>query len=273
MTKDTVSGLSASQSSRYALDNAGSEAAARFPALSAGFDAGSIRHLEALGVSAGWRCLEVGAGGGSIASWLAACVGPTGHVLATDIDTRFLDSLALPNMEVRRHDIATDALPPAAFDLIHARLVLVHVPEREEVLARLVASLKPGGWILGEEFDSSISPDPSLHAPEALSKTFVAMRQVLADRGVDRMFGRRLFGRLRDLHLADVGAEGRTLMWSSGSAGASLMRANFEQLHDEMVRRGYVTEQEFARDLEAVDAHDFVMPSPVLWAAWGRRAA
>jgi len=57
---------------------------------------------------------------------------PSGRVLVTNIDPRFLEPLHLPNLEVRRHDIATDPLPEAVFDLVHSRLVLLHVPEREE---------------------------------------------------------------------------------------------------------------------------------------------
>jgi hypothetical protein len=88
----------------YVLDNA-AEARARFEALPRIYDPGTFRHLAALGVGEGWRCLEVGAGGGSVARWLADRVGPVGHVLATDIDTRFLDALAGPTLEVRRHDV------------------------------------------------------------------------------------------------------------------------------------------------------------------------
>jgi 2-polyprenyl-3-methyl-5-hydroxy-6-metoxy-1,4-benzoquinol methylase len=95
----------------------------------------------------------VGAGGGSIAEWLAGQVGPDGRVLATDIDTRFLEQLShKKNVEVRRHDIVSDSLPERAFDLVHARLVLLHLPERDRVLGRMAAALKPGGWLLTEEF-------------------------------------------------------------------------------------------------------------------------
>jgi ubiquinone/menaquinone biosynthesis C-methylase UbiE len=95
-------------------------------------------------VAEGWHCLEVGAGGGSIATWLCDRVGAAGHVVATDIDPRFLDAVGSPNLEVRRHDIASDPLPEAAFDLVHTRLVLVHLPEREAALRRIVRALKPG---------------------------------------------------------------------------------------------------------------------------------
>src|SRR5262245_6230837 len=100
----------------YTFDNSGAQAAARFTALATIFDPGTIRHLEEIGVDKGWSCLEVGAGGGSIAEWLCDQVGSTGQVVATDIDTRFLETLGKCNLDVRRHDIGSAPLPQAAFD-------------------------------------------------------------------------------------------------------------------------------------------------------------
>jgi 2-polyprenyl-3-methyl-5-hydroxy-6-metoxy-1,4-benzoquinol methylase len=105
----------------YLLEHAGREAPIRFAALSVLFDETTIRHLTKRGVAPGWHCLEVGAGGGSISNWLADRVGADGSVLATDIDTRYLESLQRPNLEARRHNIAVDPLPEGEFDLIHAR--------------------------------------------------------------------------------------------------------------------------------------------------------
>lgn len=56
------------------------------------------------------------------------------------------------------HDIVKDPLPAHSFDLIHARLVLAHLPARDQVLPRLVASLRPGGWLVVEDFDSWLPP-------------------------------------------------------------------------------------------------------------------
>ncbi|MDB4910456.1 MAG: methyltransferase protein [Gemmatimonadetes bacterium] len=255
----------------YALDNASAEARARFPALADAFDAGTQRHLAAVGVGPGWRCLEVGGGGGSIARWLAERVGPTGHVLVTDIDPRHLRFPNLPEVEVRVHDIAVDPLPAATFDLVHARLVLLHVPEREAALANMIAALKPGGWLVDEEFDSSVFPDPVRSPGETLLKTHIALSRMLDCRGVDRNFGRRLFTRLRAHGLDHVAAEGRTFMWPAGSAGPAMMRANYSQLRSQMISAGYITEADFDRDIAALDHPDFVMPSPILWAAWGQK--
>jgi ubiquinone/menaquinone biosynthesis C-methylase UbiE len=259
--------------SNYALDNAAREASPRFAALAAMYDRGTIRHLEQRGITSGWNCLEVGGGGGSIAAWLAARVGPAGRVLATDIDPRFLQSSQTANLEVRRHDIVNDPLPEAAFDLVHSRLVLLHIPEREKALARMVAALKPGGWLVDEDFDaSSIPPDPAANPAEVLLKTLTATRRVMQDRGADDgTFARRLFTRLRAHGLVDVDAQASLSMWHSGSPGAALLRANFEQLHRTMIDAGYLTGQEFDQDLARLDDPDFLMPSPIMWTVWGCR--
>jgi len=258
--------------SGYLLDNGAREAPARFAALSALFDPGTIRHLEACGVERGWQCLEVGGGSGSIASWLADRVGPTGRVLATDIDPRFLEPLKLLNLEVCRHDIAADPLPQAAFDLVHARLVLMHLPERERALARMISALKPGGWLVDEEYDSSsMLPDPALSPGEVLLPTQLAMLRLLEDCGVDRLYGRLLFGRLRAHGLVSIGGEARAFMWQHGSPGASLVRATYELLRDAMVDSNYITPQQFEEDIARLEDPDFLMPSPILWSAWGRR--
>ena len=81
---------------RYVFDNAHGETRERFPALSDLYDDETIRCLQGIGVASGWQCLEVAAGGGSIAQWLAGQVGTSGRVLATDLDARFLESLADP---------------------------------------------------------------------------------------------------------------------------------------------------------------------------------
>src|SRR3954468_23428053 len=94
--------------SQYIFDNAEPQAVRRFDNLARIHDAHTIRFLEATGIAEGWRCLEVGGGGGSIARWMAEHVGTTGQVLVTDIDPRHLaslSSLSYSNLEVQRHDI------------------------------------------------------------------------------------------------------------------------------------------------------------------------
>lgn len=258
---------------RYVFDNAHGETRERFPALSDLYDDETIRCLQAIGVASGWHCLEVAAGGGSIAQWLARQVGASGRVLATDLDTRFLESLADAVLEVRRHDIARDPLPDPAFDLVHARLILVHLPERELAFAKMVSALKRGGWLVCEEFDSlSMPADPALHPDECALKAQAAMQRVMAARGANTRYGRDLAARMRAYGLVEICAEARMAMWQGGSAGARLFRANFEQLREELLRVGLLTQVELDDDLARLDDPLTLFPSPVMWTVCGRRS-
>jgi SAM-dependent methyltransferase len=243
-----------------------------FAALEELFDAGTIQILTDRGVDVGWHCLEVGGGRGSIANWLSERVGSTGRVIAINIDTRFLDTLQRPNLEVRRHNIVTDPLPECEFDLVHVRLVLMHLPERDAVLGRLIKALKPGGWLIAEEFDSlSLRADPDVNPQEAVLGTSFAMYRVMADRGAELRFGRLLYERLRSLGLDEVGANARLSMGSGGSAATSFQRFNYCLFRDAMIGGDYIRPEDFERDLERLDDPDCLTVTPTLWSAWGRR--
>src|SRR5262245_54846529 len=128
----------------YIYDQAWKAERERLAALEELHDEAATGRLAALGVSDGWRCLEVGCGAGSIARWLAARVGPRGHVVANDLDLRFVAGEEIGNLEVRQHDIVTDPLEEATYDLVHARAVLEHIPMRAQALTRAVLYRAPG---------------------------------------------------------------------------------------------------------------------------------
>jgi ubiquinone/menaquinone biosynthesis C-methylase UbiE len=260
----------------YVFDNAAElEAAQRFASLEALHDTHTTRHLLATGVGPGWRCLEVGGGSGSIGRWLADRVGLEGHVLMTDIDPRFLAASGRANLEVRRHDASADPLPEAAFDLIHARLVLIHAPGREAALARLVGALKPGGWLIVEDYDPVIidrafpTADPDDAA--TLRACLRALRGVMEARGMDLRWGSQLYQRFVAAGLVRVGMEGHIDLRPGGSPGARLDAANFSQVRDEAVRAGLVTLAEMERMLALLDDPAFVYASPVMFSAWGQQ--
>lgn len=257
----------------YLLTNAQIEAGTRFDAFAELFDPVSFRHLDRLGVGPGSRVWEVGAGGPSLPAWLAGRVGPAGHVLATDIDTRWLDGLA--GCEVRTHDVAADPPPDGPFDVVHARLVLVHLPERDRVLASLVAALRPGGWLLLEEADPALQPlvCPDESGPEqALANRLkTGFRTLMAGRGVDLAYGRTLPRRLREAGLTDVAAD--AFFPVTGPACAVLERATVLQVRDRLLDAGLATADEIGAHLAAVDAGRLDLATSPLVSAWGRRPA
>jgi SAM-dependent methyltransferase len=259
----------------YAYDNALANQRQRLATLEALLDAGTIRHLEARGVGRGWRCLEVAAGGGSIAAWLCDRVGLDGSVLATDLDTTVLRDVSRPNLEVRVHDVVADDLPEAEFDLVHMRLLLMWLEDPVAALRRLAASLRPGGWLVAEEMDFvSAVVDPRLDGARrtAFERIIRAHDTVLAGgHGFDPQYGRRLTGDLMEAGLADVDGEGRVATWRGGTAGGLIWRLTIEQLRDEMIASGVVTAEDVATALALCDDPDLAVLSQVTMAAWGRR--
>lgn len=260
----------------YLLDNAWQEQRRRLTGLETWFDPGTIRHLEMLGVGPGWRCLEVGAGGGSIAAWLSERVGPDGSVLATDLDTRFLAARAEAhaNLTVQRHDLLSDVLPDAAFDLAHARFVLEHLPNRQAALARLVASVRPGGWLLIESTDSSTwLPDPASDPADAalFSRWTAAFQELCLRSGSDANAGRWLYGELRAAGLEHLGAEGRVYMVQGGSPEAEVWRLTALQVSERLIAEGLLTADDMARTLELMQDPTFVWMEGLVMAGWGQR--
>ena len=136
----------------YPLINSNEREAARLEHLQSVGDPVTVRWLERLGVAAGWRCLELGAGAGSIARWLSEVVGATGMVTAVDQDVTQLRTLETrTNVTVVEGDLCTLEFPRRTFDLVHSRAVLMHLACPDRVVAEAVEALAPGGQVFFEE--------------------------------------------------------------------------------------------------------------------------
>jgi SAM-dependent methyltransferase len=257
----------------YLLDNARAEAGARFAAMAAIFDPQTFRRIDGLGIGAGWRCWEVGAGGPSVPRWLAGRTGPGGRVLATDIDVSWTRAAASDVVEVRRHDVARDEPPGEGFDLVHARLVLVHVEDRDRALRSMVSALRPGGRLLLEDADPALQPlsSPDEHGPrERLANRIrQGFRSMLAERGADLAYGRRLPRLLREAGMTDVAAEA---YFPIASPDCDLLEtATIAHIRGGLVAAGHATEAEVERHLANVAAGGMDLATAPMISAWGRK--
>jgi 2-polyprenyl-3-methyl-5-hydroxy-6-metoxy-1,4-benzoquinol methylase len=261
----------------YVFDQAWQRERDRLTALEALYDGPSRRLLAEIGVGPGWRCLEVGCGAGGIAMWLADQVGDAGHVLATDLDTRFLDGHGRDNLEVRTHNIVTDPLDEAAFDVIHARAVVEHVADREQVLKRLATALRPGGWLLIEDVDfggvtaGMLAAYVTAPEPEraALERIYLAIAKVFGAIGAEPSFGRRLVTVLTEAGLSGVAAELHAPVVSGGNE--QWTRGSIEQLADRVVATGIATAADVEWFLAASAKPDFYYLPPLMVSARGQR--
>ena len=259
--------------SSYALDSAWHAERDRLNSITQLYDPGTLEACRRIGVGAGWRCLDAGAGTGSVAEALSAIVGPAGTVTALDADTRFLEPLASEQLQVTRADLIADELPDAAYDLVHARLVLEHLTTRDAVLGKLVAATAPGGWLLIEDFDWAtalmVDPPSSLH-----DKVAAAIRDVFTGHGYDSAYGRSLPRRLRAAGLIEVTTRAEAIqVWADGERGVPQWELLARQLAPAMLAQGRVSESELDAFARLWHDGDTVCFSPVMVSCWGRRPA
>jgi len=210
----------------YTLDNRWRAARDRLAMLELASDPFTAGNLDKVGVGAGWHCLEVGAGAGSVTRMLCERVGPDGRVLAVDLEPALLAEISAPNLEVRRLDVVVDELPETAFDLIHTRLVLVHIPERNELIRKFVRSLRPGGVLLLEECDvrPAYAADDDVFRP-----SLMAMYRPLFDAGLDAFWAPTMPAELEAAGLLDVVEHRELLTFSGGSPMAEFWRITYRQ--------------------------------------------
>ena len=242
--------------------------------MEATFDPSTIRYLTGVGVTKGWVCWEIGAGGGSIARWLAEQVGPTGSVLATDIDPRFIPASQLAQLEVARHDVTTDAIPAARYDLIHARLVLSHLPQRRDVLVRLVQALRPDGWLVVEDFCHAFErgSEPANPVDARYRKVHEALAAFLARSNDNQSdYATMLPQLLASLGLGDVGGEARVVFGRGGSPAARVIEAGLRQVGDQMIAAGLVDRSALDEAIVFVTTPMSMVSLPTMVSVWGRQ--
>jgi SAM-dependent methyltransferase len=238
------------------------------------FDPVSIRRRSV--VQVGWWCLEVGAGRGSMAVWLAERVGPNGRVVATDIDVTYLERLEVPNLEVRRHNILDDPLEllePGSFDVVCSRLMLFHlVGRQEEAIRRMALCLKPGGLLIDEDADwGTTAPVDRSHPRFAAFHRAWRDGDWWATRGYDPTFGRTLPALFERSGLASVHHEATSEVVRGGSPWARWYRDSLD----------VIAEATPAQTAERRDEHEIItsaLADPSVWflrellhAGWGRR--
>ncbi|MER0447388.1 class I SAM-dependent methyltransferase [Streptomyces sp. Edi4] len=221
--------------------------------------------LDHLGVQPSWNCLELGAGAGSIAYWLAARC-PDGRVVAVDLDTRHLDADRATNLEIQRADITQEGYAPGTFDLVHARYLFCHLPNRDEMITRAAGWLSPGGWLIVEEpYDL-----PAAHSPFPLVQRILAAYQhTYREAGADMSWARSLPSLLARNVLDEVSYSGN--LGRMGGLEKDRWAPLIDRAAPALLASGLITDTdltEFGRLLKDPEVID--IPQMTI-SAWGRR--
>lgn len=263
---------------RYALDNHHGAAAAHHRALAELLDPFTTSRITGLcDMSAVDRCLEVGAGGGSIAGWLADRVAPHGEVVACDLKPEQLPPH--PRLRPVAHDLSGDdpllsEVAGAGFDLVVARLTLAHLPRRRTILRRLAGLLAEGGVLLVEDWtalrDDVVVAAPSRRTAELYQRYQHAASSVFDAAGADRTWGRRLHTAMCEEGLTAVETVIHGRYWTGGSAGLRLVGAVAAQLRPRLLAAG-MRESELDQLAELLHDPELVVHGHPLYSTSGKR--
>ncbi|MER6479212.1 methyltransferase [Streptomyces filamentosus] len=255
----------------YVFDNDSPHSARHHASLEEALDPLTLGHLREAGVAPGMDCLEVGAGAGSVARGLLRLVGPGGTVTATDVKPGRI--APEPGLTVLAHDVVTDPLPEAGYDVVVARLVLQHLPERQAVLRRLVRALRPGGLLQVDEFDAG--HEPCLLAPSPadarLYERFTAAKSALMRAGGgDPTWGRRAPAALREAGLTGLRIRPHVLLRAPGTPALGLQLHHLDHLAPRLLDGGF-TAAELDRLHAMMRDPEFAAATGVLYSVQGRR--
>lgn len=245
---------------------------ARIRAAEEAFDEGTERILTSLDFDRNGVALEVGAGGGSIARFLCALMSDGGSVVATDLDTAPLEREDNPpNLEIRRHDVITDSLEPGHYVLVHARLLLEHLPARLEVLRKLVAALAPNGVLVVEDVDYAGAVPVSDFGAVLHERVQSVRLEAFAKSGIDHYLGRELPRLLREAGLVDVRHDGRVQLMEGRSPGARWLKLSLDFLRPRLTGPELLEEREIDEMIVLLEDERFSAIGPTMFAVWGRK--
>ncbi|MFD9338532.1 class I SAM-dependent methyltransferase [Streptomyces sp. NPDC060028] len=232
------------------------------------YDDVTIARLRELGAGPGWSCLDVGAGTGSVARRLLGELGAT-RVLAVDRDTRFLAAHPQPGLDVLEADLTAPGFDPGRFHLVHARFVLMHLPARQRLMARLAELLVPGGVLV---LSDAVDPTSDTAPPSPYAQTVQAMWQGLQDTiGTDVSWTPRYPQLLHGLGLGAVAAEIHVPPLVPGSPISRFWAGTWDRAREAMTATGLVDDADIDAAIRYLDSPDCAALSPGMITAWGRR--
>ena len=271
----------AQQSADYVLGGSETELN-RLRAQAEEYDEQARWLLDTVGIRPGSRALDVGCGPIGILRLLSEMVGPSGEVVGLEREHRFvelaryeIERLGLQNVQVIEADALSSGLESESFDLVHERLVLVNVPEREALLAEMLRLTAPGGFVALEDIDNvSWLCEPAHPSWDALLAVF---HQAFRAGGGDPFVGRRLPSLLRDTSANDVQAR----LWAELPRPNQYRRTHLlslvNSIRERILQMNLMSESELDAHRQALVQHladpNTVVVEKLLMQCWGRKPA
>ncbi|MCX5264631.1 trans-aconitate 2-methyltransferase [Streptomyces sp. NBC_00199] len=247
-------------------EQAGEDERIDFGALA--YDDITMARLRALGVGPGWDCLDVGAGTGTVSRRLLEEAG-VASVLAVDRDVRFLEARRIPGLRVLEADVTAPGSVPGRFRLVHARFVLMHLPERERLVCALAELVAPGGvLVLSDAVDLTNERTPATPYSAAMRAMWEGLRATI---GTDVSWVPSCPHLLRDAGLVSVAAEVHVPPLLPGGPLSRFWADTWERSRAAMLATGLVDDAGVDAAVRYLGSDECAALSAGMLTAWGRR--
>jgi ubiquinone/menaquinone biosynthesis C-methylase UbiE len=263
----------------YALGSSSGESA-RLRRQADELAADSAALLDRVGVRPGQSVIDLGCGPRGILDLLAERVAPAGRVVGLDADpahtamaAEFAARQGLGGVETMTADAARTGLASGSFDLVHARTLLVNLPDPAQVVTEMVRLTRPGGWVAAMEPDTEYARCyPPHQAFDRLREIFTA---VFRRNGADPWIGRRVPELFRQAGLEEVQVEARVQMYPPGNSRRTVRLDLVRSMRPQAVEMGLATVAELDELDAAARPHledpRTVVISGLLFLTWARK--
>ncbi|MFJ4467912.1 class I SAM-dependent methyltransferase [Streptomyces sp. NPDC089424] len=232
------------------------------------YDDVTMARLRALGAGPGWHCLDVGAGTGTISRRLLDEAGVT-SVLAVDRDVRFLTERPVPGLDVREADVTAGDFDPGRFHLVHARFVLMHLPEHERLIAALSGLVEPGGvLVLSDAVDLTSERTPGTPYTTVMRAMWRGLRATI---GTDVSWVPSYPRLLRGAGLMPVAAEIHVPPLLPGSPISRFWAETWERSREAMLATGLVDDADVDAAVRYLGSDECAALSAGMLTAWGAK--
>jgi SAM-dependent methyltransferase len=236
--------------------------------------------LDRLDIMPGAKAIDLGCGPRGILDLLSERVGPQGTVVGLEYSAQFV-ALAqqfvrdgrLSNVEILQADASATGLPRDSFDLAHARLLLVNVPEPARFVEEMVALVRPGGRVASHEADFLAHVcDPPCPAWNRLFEIYEAYSR---SNGIDLFVGRKTHRMFRDAGIVDIQVNPVIHVYPRGHNRRTIFWDFIRNVRERVLARGLIGEGELTRLTDELKRHlddpGTLVVSHLFFQVWGRK--
>jgi SAM-dependent methyltransferase len=236
--------------------------------------------LDRVRLGPGDSAIDLGCGPRGVIELLHARVSPGGRVVGLDSNPthvamarELVAERRLSDVEIVGGDARHTGLHGDSFDLVHARTVLITLPEPEQVLTEMVRLARPGGWV------ASLEPDceHSIYYPHhpVFDRLHALFMATFSRNGADPLIGRRLGELYRQAGLEDVGLDVRAAVHPADHSRRTIIPDLVRAMRPQILALGVADEHELDELNAAAREHlanpEVVAMQHIRFLVWGRK--